>query len=392
MVRPLRIGDDERRARLVVRQHLDRSASGTVDAVRGVVALHATDPTTPPLALWARVPNLAIADVEADLYDARVLCRRHAMRRTLFVVPAADAAMFDAAVGADVAAKERRRLETWLAAELSEDAIASWLADAREAVLDVLADGSQWRTQELVSAVPALALEVTLGSGKWATRSPVSSRLLFVMAMEGEIVRARPAGSWRSSQYRWAAADRWWSATLPPMDSVTGRAALAARYLATHGPVTLADVRWWTGWTATSARAALADVGAVTVRLDSGDDGYVLPDDVEAAPAVGSSVALLPGLDSTTMGYKDRGWYLGPHRDRLFDRNGNAGPTVWVDGRIVGGWGQRPDGEVVLGCLEDLPTDQADRVAQEARALTDWLAGEVVSARFPTPLERELSR
>jgi hypothetical protein len=91
------------------------------------------------------------------------------------------------------------------------------------------------------------------------------------------------------------------------------------------------------------------------------------------------------------MGWKERDWYLDGHGARLFDTNGNVGPTVWAGGRIVGGWSQRPDGEVVVGLLERVPAETASRVAAEAAALTAWLDGTVLSTRFPVPLERELA-
>ena len=56
--------------------------------------------------------------------------------------------------------------------------------------------------------------------------------------------------------------------------------------------------------------------------------------------------ALLPVLDPTVMGWKERDFYLGPHGPLLFDTNGNAGTTAWWDGRIVGCWAQDPDGVV----------------------------------------------
>ena len=61
---------------------------------------------------------------------------------------------------------------------------------------------------------------------------------------------------------------------------------------------------------------------------------------------------LLPGADPTVMGWKERTCYLGEHAPELFDRNGNAGPTVWANGRVVGGWTQHDDGELVVGLLE----------------------------------------
>ena len=99
---------------------------------------------------------------------------------------------------------------------------------------------------------------------------------------------------------------------------------------------------------------------------------------------------ICPWTDPTTMGWKTRDWYLGDHQDTLFDRNGNAGPTIWVDGRIVGGWAIRGDGEVVTKLLEDVGRAAAEAVDAEAARLNEWLKAAPVVPRFPTPLQREL--
>jgi hypothetical protein len=78
------------------------------------------------------------------------------------------------------------------------------------------------------------------------------------------------------------------------------------------------------------------------------------------------------------------------HQPAVFDTNGNAGPTVWWDGRIVGGWTQRADGEIVWRVLEDVGADGRRAIEQEAARLRAWLDGTVVVARFPTPLYAEL--
>jgi DNA glycosylase AlkZ-like len=88
------------------------------------------------------------------------------------------------------------------------------------------------------------------------------------------------------------------------------------------------------------------------------------------------------------MGWRDRDWYLGAHRRQVFDSNGNAGPTVWWNGRIVGGWTQNLDGRVELHLLEDVGRDARTVLAQRADELTDWLQGVRVSPRFPSPLSR----
>jgi hypothetical protein len=102
--------------------------------------------------------------------------------------------------------------------------------------------------------------------------------------------------------------------------------------------------------------------------------------------------ALLPGLDPTSMGWQNRDWFLDPaHRAALFDRSGNIGPTVWWNGEIIGGWAQRPDGEVVWRLFPDAGAGAAEQaVAAEAARLAGWVGGARVTPRFRTPLEKEL--
>jgi hypothetical protein len=132
-------------------------------------------------------------------------------------------------------------------------------------------------------------------------------------------------------------------------------------------------------------RRALADVGAVEVDL-AGRTGYLLPDDLEPADPVEPWGALLPALDPTTMGWTDRDWYLGPYKAQLFDTAGNAGPTVWWNGRIVGGWRQSDSGEVMLQLLEDVGSEAQETLDAEAARLTEWLGGERVRLRYPSPM------
>lgn len=386
------LDDAERRRRLVARHHLARTAADPAAAVGGVVAMHSSDPLTPYLGAWARMPGFRIDALDDALYVTRSLWRMHAMRRTLFVVPADAGEVFEAAAGRDHAQRERARLERWLEPELPGEDVPRWLAAIGDAVVTaVSAAPDGMGPTELAAAVPELATEMTIGTGRWTTRAALSSRLPLVLGMEAQLVRGAPAGSWRSSQYRWATPERWFGRPLEPRDPSSARIDLVRRYLAAYGPATTTDVRWWTGWTAKQTAAALAGAGTVTVPLTGGRDAYVLADDVEPEAAAAPSVALLPGLDPTPMGWKERDWYLGDHVGHLFDRNGNVGPTVWLDGRVVGGWAQRPDGEVVWRLLEDVGREGEEVVAGEAAALTTWLDGVVTIPRFRTPLERDLA-
>ena len=173
-----------------------------------------------------------------------------------------------------------------------------------------------------------------------------------------------------------------------PLSTEEGYAEIVRRWLHTFGPGTEADLVWWLGGTKGAVRAALAAVEAVTVSLDGGGTGWVLPDDVDPEPAAEPWAALLPVLDPTVMGWKERDWYLGEHGPDLFDRNGNAGTTAWVDGRAVGCWVQDGDGVVSVHLLEPVPDAARAALDVEAERLTTWLDGVRVGTVYPSPAMR----
>jgi DNA-binding transcriptional ArsR family regulator len=385
---------EDRRRRLGRRHRLATGARADdpVAAADAVVALHGTDATSVVVAAWARMARPDLASVERALVEERRLVRVLAMRRTLFVAPVATASVLLAAASRDVAARERRKLLALVAAAGHEDPEAV-LAAAGAAMLEVLGRLGEATAQELAAADERLAARVVVGAG---TRTEVSqslaSRLLTVLGAEGAVVRTRPRGTWTSAQFRWAPMAAWQPEVRADLPAATAQAELAGRYLRAFGPVTEADLRWWTGWGAGVARRALGALDLVEVDLADGGRGLLPAGDAEREPDPGPWVALLPALDPTTMGWRGRGWYLGDHGPSLFDVNGNAGPTAWVDGRVVGGWASGPGGEVRLALLEDVGS--AARAALEAAAgdLEARLDGVVLGprARGRSPVEREL--
>lgn len=388
-----RFDDDERRRRLGVRHRL---APGTRDgdvvaAASCVVALHGTDPGSTFLAAWARTDGMGVDDVEHALYVDRTLVRVMAMRRTVFVSPVSDVPILVAGAGDDVAREERRKLVKLLA-DGGVDDPANWLVEVEQIAHRVVAELGEITPADLITTDERLAKQVVLAAGtRNETTVRIASRLLTVLAAEGSIVRGRPKGSWTSMQFRWSALDRWAPPAAVALDPVAAETALARLWLARFGPATEADLTWWTKWTKTRTRRALAAAGAVEVDLD-GVSGLALPDDLEHTGPVEPWGALLPALDPTTMGWKGRDWYLGDHGTALFDINGNAGPTVWWDGRIVGGWAHLPSGEIAMTLLDDVGSEAVEVLEASAGQLTEKIGDVRLTARARgySPVEKAL--
>ncbi len=380
------VTDVERRARLGRRHALAAPVASPEAATEALAVLHATEPATVYLSLWARVSGLAVSDVDRALYDDRTLVKQLAMRRTLFVFPRR---LLPAAWGS-ASARVARAQATRLAKEIESHGIArdgaAWLEGAREAVRELLADGVPRTAQELREKAPLLDTRIEVGAGtRHAATVAVAPRVLTQLGLEAEVVRARNTGHWRVSRPQWARMSDWLGESPSPTGAEEGYAELVARWLRSFGPGTEADLVWWLGATKTAVRRALADVGAVEVALEAGDTGWVLPDDLDEEPPLEPWAALLPVLDPTVMGWKQRDFYLGPHAGRLFDRNGNAGTTVWWDGRIVGCWVQDPEGVVQPLLLEAVPAAGRAAIDELALRLTRWLDGVRIGTVYPSP-------
>lgn len=392
------IDDAERRARLAHRHLLAHGAGAetVADAAHSVVALHSSDPITVYLAAARRLSTPSIAAIDAALYDTRSVIRHHAMRRTLWVVTPELAPVLHASATAGLVGPDRRRTAQWLvASEVAADMPSAerWIDDGIAELHAELHGRREATARELGAALPHLtaALGVAVDKSYGGTVA-AHTRLLTLMGFMGLVLRGRPIGTWISGQYRWATTSTWLGADLPELPAAEAQRDLADAYLRAFGPATTVDVQWWTGWTKGATTRALASASAEAVELEDGSPAWVAAGDAGSVEPADPWAALLPSLDPTTMGWKGRTWFL-PEAlmPDLFDSNGNAGPTIWVDGRVVGGWGQRRDGTIATRLLTPITQRQQRAVAHEVDRVHALLDDVRFRVRFPSPLSRELA-
>src|SRR5580700_143019 len=338
----------ERRRRLAVRHHLaPGERAGTLTAVAAdLIGLHGSDPASVYLAAWARTRDVDKAAVEQALYEERSVIRMLGMRRTVFVVPAELVPVVQAACTDQIAERMRRQLGQVIEASGIAADGASWLKEVGEATVRALAARGTATGAELAAEEPRLRAQITYAQDKsYGGPVNVTTRLLTLLSAEGLIVRGRPRGGWTSSQFTWLAAE---DQARPP--AATARTDLARRWLSAFGPAPASDLQWWTGLTAGQVKQALAGLDVTEVDLH-GSPGLMLAADVpglDDAPALEPWAALLPALDPTAMGWRERAWYVG--------------------------------------------AEAAAAIAAEAQRLQEWVGpGMKITPRFRTPLERELS-
>ena len=225
-----------------------------------MVGLHATDPASMVLAARGAECEQPLEELERALYVERSAVRILGMRRTVFVEPVDLVPVVLAACARALVPGERRRLVQDDRGGRGRQARCRLAAAGGAAALAALEARGEATAAELAEDVAALRVRITLARGKsYEGTQSVGSRVLFLLAAEGRIVRGRPLGSW-SEHALPLGADRGMARRGPEELSARGRARRAGAGVAgAYGPGTFTDMKWWTGWTAAQLGEALAD-------------------------------------------------------------------------------------------------------------------------------------
>ena len=374
------VTDVERRHRLARRHALapGHRAADPEAATRAMTVLHATEAPSVYLSLWARVDGLArrrrrpgalrrphAGQAARDAPHAVRLPARPAARR----------------VGERLGAGGHARCAPGFAKEVEAAGLAAdgaaWLASAEAAALDRLADGGELSAPQLREQVPELDGRLDIGEGAYAANVPSRRACSPSSASRrGSCAAATAAtgGPPGRSGPRW----RPGSGEVPePGRRARATPSWSGAGCATFGPGTEADLVWWLGSTKTAVRAALADLAAVEVALEDGGTGVPPGRRPRAGrAAVEPWAALLPVLDPTVMGWKERGVLPRSARpDALrHQRQRRHHRVVGRPGRRLLGAGPRRRRRVRACSRTSAPTARA-ALAAEAERLTGWLDG-----------------
>ena len=351
--------------RILGRHHLLAPSDADIAQVADdVVGLHATSPLTPHHSLHERVRGFLPVDLDDALYEQRDLVRVKTMRGTVFVLTRRLAPVAVAATRGATVASDRRWLGT-------NDDVFRRLAPR---VLDAVAG----------EALAVTELRKIIGGGDDL------SGVVAMLCDEGQLVRDRPVGGRASTTFRY----RLWTDALPDVrldeyDEMDATRELLHRYLDSYGPVSRADLVWWTGLPARKIDDAVRGLKTRLVNLSVaglGDDLLMTAEGADEAASVGSgpvAINLVPMLDPYTMGCKDRRRLLDPEQNEtVIDRGGNVTSVILVDGRVAGVWDlaevPEPAARVLLF---DAGHRHRRRILEHAGASAEWWFGE------PVPVE-----
>ena len=298
------------------------------------------------LSLRPRVRDLQIADVERALSE-RTLVKASAMRRTLFLLPSEQLAVF--VRGSAGRAEKGVR---WTIGKGVPERVVDAAIDATLVALD------EPLTRPEIAKRVSRALGVQMQSvhgGGWGSRSKVAAvpvgDITFPVSDLIHLVGARGVvcyGPNRGNEPTFVRADAW----VPQWQDVPREEAdrlLLRWYLRAHGPATPADFYLWTGMSLRGVRQIWASEQAVLAPVDvEGWDATVLREDLDElgrADLERPLVRLLPYFDSFLLGHKEREHLVAAQdRPKVFRPQGWIAPVVLVDGRVAAVWAHVREG------------------------------------------------
>ncbi len=353
------------------KQHLadDSKIDDIVHVVRDIGGLHAQVPQTPYLSLFARTRNITKEDLDSELYSKKNLGRIKCIRSTLYILP--------------------------------KDMIAEAFAATRKMVSS--SSGSYAKrfgiTREKYEEISRKIVDVVHGRGmttkeitKELGRGSNISLIVNLMCDQGLLIRGIPKAGWKSNVHTYYPFNEFFpDVDLNEFDKAGARISIIKKYLVSFAPAFENDIAWWTGFSKGEVRKILEELGDSITRMEVPDsDGtyIMLCSDKEQMEATGlpkkKNVNLLPVLDPYIMGYEERERYLDPeYYDYVFDFNGNAAPTILIDGRVVGVWDFMDDARplVRVFLFEDVEMDALKEIHVKALGMGKFISGKEVQIK-----------
>lgn len=332
------------------------------------------------LSLAARIGALQMSHIE-DALRERKLVKAACMRRTLFLLPAEQLALFIRG-SAGRAEKELRWARGKGVPERTIDAVI-------DATLQVLEQPCT-RSEIAQRVCKALGVEMqAVHGGGWGSRREVAAvpvghlsypvvSLLHMVAARGVVCYAHEQG--QGQEPRFVRADAWiphWH----DLDREEAEQLLLRRYLRAFGPASLADFAMWAGLNLTDARRIWSGEQAALAAVSVGDwEAAVLREDLPAlqhSSFEGPVLRLLPYFDSYLLGHTTRDHLVATqHRPQIYRPQGWIAPVVLIDGRAHALWSHRRQGEqlhITVAAFEPVSHLMRDKIQEEAQNLGRFL-------------------
>ncbi len=302
----------------VLSQQLEKKNFTTAKEIVGWMgAMQAQDYFMVKWAVGIRLPNSTDRDIETAIDRGEVI-RTHLLRPTWHLVSAADIHwMLELTAHQIKATLKSRHSELGLSEEI--------MLQSNALIRQALSDGNHLTRNEILSVLDRNGV-------------PTDENRAYHLLLRAELDGIICSGMSKGKNPTYALLEE----RVPkptPLSRETALANLAIRYFVSHGPATLQDFGWWSGFPVNDATRALemAKPGLVSEKI--GPQVYWFSNSTSVPARDTEKVCLLPAYDELLISYKDRSASLPFEKfKKAVSDNGIFRPVILVNGQVVGLW------------------------------------------------------
>ncbi|MBF7092814.1 AlkZ family DNA glycosylase [Flavobacterium sp. ALJ2] len=161
-----------------------------------------------------------------------------------------------------------------------------------------------------------------------------------------------------------------------------GLAKLAKRYFESHGPATLLDFTWWSGFPATTAKLAIHSVESELDSIEVDGKKYWFKKGLPSETDIPKSIHFLPSFDEILISYKTREITIAKeHQANAFTNNGIFWPIIIEDEKVIGTWKRTVKKEYIkidTNFFETVSADKKSLVLKAIKPFENYLETKIV--------------
>src|SRR5205809_1671286 len=332
------------------------------------------------IALWARLRQLTLDDVERALVRKRTIVKTWSMRGALHLLASNELLLYLRGLMPTRLPREQRWIE---GAGLKEE-------ETTAMILDALKNGPVTRVQLVAYLAKRLGRKAKDGReggwGRTTTGSNTSWQLVRPAVMRGLVC----FGPSNGQEITFTRVDRWRRGPRSMPSEEEAEDALVRGHLRAFGPADAQDLWSWSGVYVRRIRVILDRLRNELVEVDTGRRrGFLLRKDLpelEKAASEPGIVRLLPSFDPYLLGHRDRDHLVDrAHYKQVYKDQGWLAPVVLVDGRVAGTWSyerQPRTLRVDVNMFTAFSKETRTKAKEEAHDLSRFLEAPDLAIRF----------
>lgn len=159
-------------------------------------------------------------------------------------------------------------------------------------------------------------------------------------------------------------------------------AKLAQRYFESHGPATLLDFSWWSGFPPTICQKSINAIELQLNCITIDNQQYWFKKEITDADNFRESVHFLPAFDEILISYKTReASFNTEHQSKVFTNNGIFKPIILENGKVIGIWKRtikKDHVKIETEFFKDFETDKKQVLFEGIKSFETYLETKIV--------------